>query len=356
MTMTRSGFGGPVVAAVTAVAVLLAGWLIRPRLPELDPAGTGDAALRARVDDHYKGPGHRLAVAMVTGDSVTFAGHGTDERGAFEIGSVTKGLTGLLLAEAVRRGEVKLDQQVGTLLPLDGSEVASATLAELASHRSGLPRVSTRPTVLARSLVANLHAGNPYPYDVDALLAHARAADTGGRGEPSYSNLGAALLGQALARKAGKSYQDLLAERIFGPLGMRDSRSPLDAAAAAPEGFGINGRKQAPWIQDGYAPAGGVVSTAGDLALLAKALLGGTGVAALAPRQEFGQGDRIGLFWLTSPLAGTDRQVVWHNGGTGGYRSFVGLDLEKKRAVVVLSDVAADVDELGTELLAKDES
>lgn len=345
-----------VVAGVAAAAVAVGGWLLRPDPPEFGPP-TGDETLRSRVTEHYSGPGHRLAVAVVSGDSVKFAGYGADEHSSFEIGSISKGLTGLLLADAVRRGEVKLDQQVGSLLPLEGAEVASATLEELASHRSGLPRLATGPTVAARSLLAQLSAGNPYPYDVDGLLDQARAAGTDGRGEATYSNLGAAVLGQALARKAGMSYQDLLAERIFGPLGMRESKTPLTAADAAPAGFSAGGRKQTPWVQDGYAPTGGVVSTPGDMALLAKALLGGTSVTALAPRHDYrDDGDRIGLFWLTSPLEGTGRKHVWHNGGTGGYRSFIGLDLEKKRAVIVLSDVGVSVDDLGAELLAEDES
>jgi CubicO group peptidase (beta-lactamase class C family) len=200
--------------------------------------------------------------------------------------------------------------------------------------------------------VAGLSAGNPYPYDVGDLLAQARSAGTGGRGQPEYSNLGGALLGQALARKAGKSYPQLLRERLLEPLQMQETSVPTSEAGAAPEGYSSGGRKEAPWIQDGYAPAGGVVSSSGDLALLLQSRLRGIGVEALAPQRDFEGGDKIGMFWITSPLRGTDHAMVWHDGGTGGYRSFVGLDLERKRAVVVLSDVAADVDDFAQELLA----
>ncbi len=133
------------------------------------------------------------------------------------------------------------------------------------------------------------------------------------------------------------------------PLQMNETHVP----ATAPDGYSSGGRKEAPWVQDGYGPAGGVVSTSGDLALMLQSLLRGHyGIQALAPRKDFGDGDRIGMFWLTSPLPGTDHSMVWHDGGTGGYRSFVGIDLERKRAVVVLSDVAASVDDFGTKLLA----
>ncbi|WBQ04715.1 serine hydrolase domain-containing protein [Kribbella sp. CA-293567] len=344
------------IAVLVAFAVVLGGWLVRPRTLEPEPERTGDSKLQAYVDQHYNEPGHRLEVAVISDNSMTFAGRGANEHSLFEIGSVSKAITGLLLTDSVRRGEVRLDQQVGSILPLGDAEVASATLEELATHYSGLPRTSTRPQDVARSLLVSLSAGNPYPYDVDDLINQAKA-DAGGRGEPAYSNLGGALLGQALASKAGLSYADLLSQRLLQPLEMRETRVPKTADEAAPDGYSSGGRRQAPWIQPGYAPAGGIVSSAGDLALLVQSRLRGIGAEALAPRRDFKDGegedsDRIGLFWFTSKLPGTDRSMVWHNGGTGGYRSFVGLDLDRKRAVIVLSDVAADVDDFATELLA----
>ena len=341
------------IAVLIAIALAAGGWLVRPHSLDLESARTGDEKLQRFIDERYVGPGHRLAVAVITDDSMTFAGRGANEHSPFEIGSVSKAITGLLLADSVKRGEVTLDQQVGSLLPLGDTEVASVTLEDLATHYSGLPRTSTKPFVAVRSVVASLSAGNPYPYDVDGLLAQARAAGTSGRGQPAYSNLGGALLGHALAKKAGQSYPDLLNERLLQPLQMAETHVPSTEVGAAPEGYSSGGRKEAPWVGDGYGPAGGIVSTSGDLAMLLQSRLRGEGVEALAPKRDFEDGDRIGLFWITSPLAGTDRSMVWHNGGTGGYRSFVGLDLERKRAVVVLSDVAADVDAFATKLLAE---
>ncbi|GAB3837851.1 serine hydrolase domain-containing protein [Kribbella italica] len=337
------------IAVLLAVALAAGGWLIRPGALHLAESSTGDAELQRFIDDNYEGPGHRLSVAVVEDTTTRYAGRGTDEHGSFEIGSISKALTGILLGEAVRRGEVKLDQQVGSLLPLDGSDVATVTLEELATHQSGLPNTTGKPLPAARAMLANLSAGNPYPFSVDQLLDQARSAGTDGRGKSTYSNLGGALLGQALAKQAGKSYPDLLQERVFQPLGMRESRTPTSDDGAAPEGYGSGGRRQGTWVQTGYAPAGGVVSTAADLAVLAKALISGKYVEALAPRRDFDE-DRIGLFWITTPLP-NDRSMIWHNGGTGGYRSFIGVDLERRRAVVVLSDVAADADDFATKLL-----
>jgi CubicO group peptidase (beta-lactamase class C family) len=340
-----------VIAIVVALTVVAGGWLVRPRTIELESARTGDNRLQTYIDQHYNGAGHRLEVVVIGDNSLTFAGRGANEHSPFEIGSLSKCFTGLLLANSIHRGEVKIDDQVGTFLPLAGAEVSTATLEDLATHYSGLPRTSTKPLDVARGLLTTLDAGNPYPYSVDDLIGQAKA-DAGGRGEPAYSNVGAALLGQALARKAGKSYPDFLRERLLQPLDLQETHVPTATEGAAPPGYSSGGRKEKPWIQDGYAPAGGIVSSAGDLSLLAQSVLRGNGVEALAPRRDFEEGDRIGLFWLTSPLPGTDRNMVWHNGGTGGYRSFIGIDLEKKRAVVVLSDVAVDVDAFATQLLA----
>lgn len=342
------------VAVLLALALLVGGWLIRPQHPSLEASRTGDPSLQQFIDDKFDIPGHRLSIAVVTKNEVRYAGRGADERDGFEVGSISKALIGLLLADAARRGEVTLDQQVGTLLPLGDSDVADATLEQLATHSSGLPNTSHKPSAALRSYFANLRAANPYPFSIDEVLDQARAAKTRHRGTSKYSNLGGALLGQALARKAGKPYAELLQERVLTPYGMTGARVPARKQDAAPDGYGSGGRKQAPWIGEGYAPAGGVVAGAEDLAHLAQKLLAGQGAAALAPRKQFDDEDRIGLFWFTRSLPGTDHTMTWHNGGTGGYRSFIGLDLERGRAVVMLSDVAADVDDIATELLRSD--
>ncbi|MFI5736232.1 serine hydrolase domain-containing protein [Kribbella sp. NPDC051587] len=341
-----------VLAIVLAVLLTIGGWIVRPHRPGLEESRTGDASLQRFIDDQYDEPGHRLSIAVVTANTIRYAGRGAGEGDVFEVGSISKALTGLLLADAVKRGEVTLDQQVGTLLPLGDSEVASATLEELATHTSGLPNISRQPTVMIGTFFTNLRAANPYKFTVDDLLSQARAASTKGRGTTTYSNLGGALLGQALARKAGKSYQDLVQERVFTPYGMSTARVATGRADAAPPGYSSGGRRQSPWIQDGYAPAGGVVASAEDLAHLAQKLLAGAGIEALSPRRDYKE-YRIGLFWITEKLP--DRSIVWHDGGTGGYASFIGLDLERKRAVVMLSDVQASVDDVAIDLLKGDQ-
>lgn len=358
-----------VTAVVAAVATgALATATIGPDPPSLSAATSGDRELAQQVRDVLGGPdGYRgVAVALVDDGGIRLAGLGTSGHPArhtvdgdtrFEIGSMTKALTGMLLADLVADGEVRLDQRVGDLVPGTRlGKTGDATLAELASHRSGLPRLPTDPEFLARSVVANFTGGNPYRGVTrqDVLGWAGRAAPSGGA-DPAYSNFGVAVLGHALVAHQGIGYRDLLAERILAPLGMTDTTVAL-TRAELPEprarGTSRTGRAQAPWLSEGFAPAGtGSWSTAADLARLAAAVLRGDapGVAAIEPRWEFTDGDRIGLGWITSEING--RTVTWHNGGTGGFRSFVGLDVEADRAVVLLANTSAPVDEAGFELL-----
>ncbi|WP_309133521.1 serine hydrolase domain-containing protein [Cellulomonas sp.] len=343
-----------VVAGALALVVLVVGVLVRPRTPAPDPRTTGDPALAAALREAVAGtPAHRLAVAHVEAGTATFAGLGADESTVFEIGSVSKGLTGLLLADAVERGEVALEDPLGAHLPLDGAPAADVRLGSLATHASGLPRMPGGLAMAARSIWSGVSGANPYGgYGVDALVAAARDARVGDP-DPEYSNLGAALAGQALAAAAGTAWPDLLRARLTGPLGMDATTAPARTPADDPllAGTDASGRSHAPWVMDGFAPAGGVRSTTGDLALLVQALLDGTapGTDALEPRADLDE-DRIGHFWVTSTTS-DGRTVTWHNGRTGGFAAWIGLDREAGRGVVVLSDVSASVDEVGLRLL-----
>jgi len=137
-------------------------------------------------------------------------GAGSDTE--YEIGSVTKTMTSMIFAAAVDAGEVSADTTVGSLLDLGSSPVAGVMLEELASHRSGLPRIASGVKTRIGAIVAVLRHRNPYTADLPTFLAHAKAWKIAARGQFSYSNLGAALLGQALAAHAGTGYP-----RLVGP-------------------------------------------------------------------------------------------------------------------------------------------
>jgi CubicO group peptidase (beta-lactamase class C family) len=342
-------------AAVAAAAVLAAGFALRPQPPALSPDTAGDTGLAERARPLLEAdPRATAAVVEVDGDRIRSAYFGSDETTRYEIGSITKSMTGLLLADAVERGEVDEDTELGSLLDLGESPAASVTLAELAGHRSGLP--GNPPGVLSAVTMAadNLRNRDPYTGDLDTLVERAAEASITDRGEFSYSNLGVALLGQALAAAAGTDYETLVHQRILDPLGMERTTVPAtpdDVSPDAAVGYGTDGRPFAPSANAAWAPMGGVHSTGEDMGLFARALLNGEapGSAALEPRWE-NDGDGVGLGWFVTDHDGTE--VTWHNGMTGGFSAKMALDREGDRAVIVLSDSAASVDPIALELLS----
>ena len=282
---------------------------------------------------------------------------GVDSNAVFEIGSITKTFTATILADMVARGEVRLDDPVAKYLP-DSAHVPSRngkqiTLVDLAIQSSGLPRLPSN--------LAPRDPGNPYAdYSVQQLYAflagYQLTRDIGATYE--YSNLGMGLLGLALARKAGTSYEALVTRRILTPLGMRETAITLTPAMRAhlAPGHDADGNVVPNWDMPTLAAAGALRSTTRDMLTYVAANLdttSGLGRAmqtAHTPRHEAGSPNmRIGLAWhILSRPAGN---LVWHNGGTGGYRTFSGFDPARGIGVVVLSNLNAGVDDIGFHLL-----
>jgi CubicO group peptidase (beta-lactamase class C family) len=308
------------------------------------------------------GPGGRAAYGF---GQTKAGGPRPDGQTVFEIGSITKVFTAILLAQAAARGDVRLDQPLHDLLP-EGSQVPRGkdrqiTLEDLATHTSGLPRLP--PWEHFRSVT------NPYAaFDGPRLLA--ALGDCELESEPGedheYSNLGAALLGYALAAKAGLSYEDLVMRDVCGPLRLADTRVKLSdqQSARLAAGHTALGLPAANWDFDAFAGAGGLRSTADDLLVFAAANLelpptplGKSLAECLRPRRNLGEDGRaMGLAWHFERLPESTERYVGHNGGTGGYSSFLGLVPKKKIGVVVLGNTGrgegpSPIDELGIQLL-----
>lgn len=353
---------------VLAVAALVmgtsAGLLAGLRGPTLGAASTGDATLAADVRASFtseRGLGS-LSAARVRDGQVTFAGLGDAGAGApptpqtpYELGSITKTFTAALLADAVARGEVGLDDAVSTHLPeLAGTPVGASTLRALATHTAGLPPfpTSSAPGVLLR-VVGN---ENPYAGSVADLLAATRTTRVSDAGSYRYSNLGVALLGHALARAAAApDWPTLVRARILQPLGMNSTvvvGAPSDVPTGTARPHHANGWPAPFWTGAAFAPAGSsTVTTAADLATWARALLDGSapGASAMDPVADI-PGGRIGLAWHVREVDG--RTVTWHNGGTGGSRTILALDRQRGQAVLLLSSSERDADTAGLRLAA----
>jgi CubicO group peptidase (beta-lactamase class C family) len=283
-----------------------------------------------------------------------------DERTVFEVGSVTKVFTAVLLARLAEQGVVALDEPVRPLLeprvklaPWAGREV---TLEHLATHTSTMPRASRR--MMAKAL---LHPGNPYrDYQVDDLHADLAAFRPGpglGR-EFAYSNLGFGLLGHLLALRAGVPYEDLVVDEVCRPLGLSDTRVTLDEERRSRLAQGhFFGRPVGLWEMPVLAGAGALRSTAADLLLFLEAGLGVRRTplqvalrTTQEPRARASDGLSIGLAWHRTVLP-AGGEAVWHRGETGGMRAFVGFVPERALGLVLLANASAGVDEMGLELL-----
>jgi CubicO group peptidase (beta-lactamase class C family) len=270
-----------------------------------------------------------------------------------EIGSITKAMTGLVIADSIRRGELSLTAPVSIYLPqLTGSAAGDATVGALVSHHAGYPEFGS---AVLRQAFLNGPIGRGLLGDtLVQTLDQARDADLSTSGGYPYSTLGAAVAGQAAASAAGLTYPELMRTRLFAPLGMTKTSIPATSVQTL-TGWSASGLPEQTWHLDGYAPAGAAVSTTHDLGLLATALLNGTapGMAALDPRASADRtGTRVGMFWQVSHW-NNGQTITWHNGQTSGHTAYLGLDRTNRKAVIVLSDVArADITDLGVRLLA----
>ncbi len=316
--------------------------------------------IRERVDSGYsrglvaglRSPDGGVEI-VAYGDSGL--GRRLDGDDVFEIGSITKVFTGTLLAAMAHRGEVALDDPLDTLVPagvaVPGRDGRRITLADLATHTSGLP-----------CLPANFTPGDvddPYvdytPQQLyDVLSSFTPTRDVGAEFE--YSNEGAGLLGHLLALRAGQSYAALVRERILAPLGM--TSTALEVTGQMRErfvqGHDEQGRAVAHWNFTTLAGAGGLRSTAADMLTFAAAGLGegdlGRAIrTAQAPRFQIDVYSAIGLHWLTDRRHGHD--IVWHNGATAGFASFLGIDRLRRTAVVVLANSFGSFDDIGMHAL-----
>ncbi|MCL3861241.1 serine hydrolase domain-containing protein [Actinotalea sp. K2] len=321
----------------------------------MSPTTHGDQQLATRLGE-LLGPRRPVAAAaVVTSRGVRVAGRGAGLDADLEIGSISKGFTGLLYADAIARGEVDPGSTLGELLPLGDVPAAAVRLDALSTHRSGLPRLPRSAQPLRRSIALWWQGTNPYGEDLPGLLDQVRDVRLG-RPTAVYSNLGFELLGHALASAAHLPYADMVRERITTPLGMDHTYVPTrpeELQEGALAGTSRSGRPREPWTGEAIGPAGGIRSSITDMARLTAALLDGScpGTAALEPVAPLGRGARIGAAWITIEVKG--RSVVWHNGGTGGFRSWIGLDREASTGVVILSATSASVDRHGFALLAE---
>lgn len=319
-------------------------------MPELD--GALDGAL-ARAG----GPAGVVVAAIAGGDEGLRA-RGVAPDALFEIGSLTKVFTAILLADLALDGTLALDEPLQALLPdvrvpaRDGE----ITLAHLATHSAGLPRLP--PGFTRRAL---RQRANPYAWlreeDVLAALERTRLrARPGAR--VRYSNYGYGVLGIALSRRSGVPFEQLLERRVLAPLGLRDTGVDVPVARLV-GGHSRTGKPVSHWEGGAFAGAGALRSSAADLLRFARACLKppaeapGPAIAlTLRPQRRLSRVSEIGLAWFLRRLP-NGSTLAWHNGATGGFRTVFGVVPDSQVAVIALANSARSLDRLGVRLLRR---
>jgi CubicO group peptidase (beta-lactamase class C family) len=294
-------------------------------------------------------PRFGVAIAMVRdGEVEVRLSEGADalsSRSRFEIGSVTKPLTALLLAVLAEDGVVALETTVGDVLGPGPN--GAVTLEQLAIHTSGLPRLP--PNLMVN---ASLTPDNPYStYGSEDLCEAVGQEAYGSPGSVAYSNFGLMLLGHLLAVAAGEPFAPLLTQRVLEPLGM--SGATADGGEDADRLPGYAGNQPVPHWDQPLPGAGGVEASIDDMVAFVRAqlepdrtLIGAAIRSTHALRAE-DAGGTVSLGWhWRGPAA-------WHNGGTGGFSSFAGFRHDTGTGVVVLTNRAPEPppDRIGFRLL-----
>ncbi len=307
------------------------------------PAKEVIEAIKRTIDNGYW---QGAALAWIDGDKEGFIGFGQEAgngspkvsaASVFEIGSISKVFTTALLCDALAKNEIKLEATLGEILGTEkklSPSVARITIEQLATHSSGLPRMPTN--------FSPENNENPYvDYGQDKLFAFLATFEVNEKnvGQIAYSNLGMGLLGTVLGIVLKKDWPTLIKERITAPLKM----NMTGVTAQKNEVQGHSGKvPTAAWDFDALAGAGDLVSSAHDMILWGRACLSPSkpGIhqaiaAASKIRKKIDKDMSIGLGWHTKDQGG--RQVIWHNGGTGGFSSFFAFEPKSNRAIFLVA-------------------
>jgi serine-type D-Ala-D-Ala carboxypeptidase/endopeptidase len=280
-----------------------------------------------------------------------------DAETVFEIGSISKVFTGILLADMAADGLFSIEDPVQDLLPegviMPSRPGQTIRLVDIATHRSGLPRL---PDNMAPADMSNPYVDYTPEMLFEFLNGHELRRDVGSEFE--YSNLAVGMLGYLLALRNGTDWETLVKERILEPLGMDRSGITLtpEMARHFAEGHDQNGEVVPYWDIPTLAGAGALRSDMNDMLDFVDANMGDpTSDLERSMRTSHdvhasaGGGNSIGLNWIMQAVG--DDRVIWHNGGTAGFRTFAGFDPERGVGAVVLTNSAHGADDIGLHLI-----
>lgn len=331
-----------------------------------DCPGLIPESIKTKVRENVeKGVNVGMAIGIVAPCGSEFYSYGTttlsgdqpvDQNTIFDIGSIGKVFTAILLAEMVERGEVSFDDPIEKYLPVNviapTYKDRSITLLELATHTSGLPNV---PDNFNPADEYNPYADYTVEQMYSALAAIKIKQPIGEKYE--YSNFGMGLLGHILSLRSGMSYEELVIERISNVLYMPNTRSLLTPEMEKHLAIGYDDGVVFPiWDNPTLAGAGNLRSNTQDLLVFLAANMGldesnlySAMQVTHEPRLVVNPEIQVGLAWHI--ISHDDIQFIEHHGATGGYWGYIGFIQNKKVGVVVLTNTFEEIDEFGHQLL-----
>lgn len=259
-----------------------------------------------------------------------------NQRNIFEIGSITKVFTSTVLALLVEDKKVKLTDEINAYYPFLFKDNIKLNFESLANHTSGLPRLPENIELTDES--------NPYKdygkKEIDEYLKNLMKLDSK---TYTYSNLGAGLLGYTLGLSQKTSFQKLLQQKVFTKYKMKNSfTSSQNLESKLVKGLDENGNTVTNWDFDALFGGGGILSTTEDLARFANAQFNPKNkelALTRKPTTDIGNNMKIGLGWHILKTE-SSKDLIWHNGGTGGYSSSMAVNVKEKTAVIILSNVS----------------
>ncbi|AUP80195.1 serine hydrolase domain-containing protein [Flavivirga eckloniae] len=270
----------------------------------------------------------------------------TNQNAIFEIGSITKVFTSTLFSELVIEKKLSLNDHVLDLLPFQlespSKEQTSITLKMLANHTSGLPSLPQN----IMPLIA-LDESDPYrSYTSDKLYEYLKTdfkTKTAAGKKSVYSNLGTGLLGHLLTLKTKKSYEELLQEKIFKPLGMNNSTTILKQIPETNlvKGLDPQGQVTSNWNFDALEGAGAIKSSVTDLEKFARKHMENSTVYNLTQKVTHIENKQVSLGLGWHIISQGDQEILFHNGGTGGYTSCMLINKRTQKSVIMLTNISA---------------
>ena len=315
--------------------------------PDMGPVRT---ALRQTVGPREKSAGMIAVVIDGTGTRTeTYGSSGgsglvLNADSVFEIMSITKVFTALLLADMVHRGEAAFYDPVAQYLPVTLRQYSGPiTLLDLATYTSGLPNMPgnlppdwwSAPDPMSDYTEAKLY---------EFLASYIPKYEPGKHYE--YANLSFGLLGIALARRSGKTYEQLLVDRVCKPLGLAHTGITLTPTMRRRlvQGHDLAMKETQLWNWPAMPGAGCVRSTARDLTAFVKANMG-LAASPLGPamkrmmelrRPTSLAATSAGLGWYIT--SDGNEEIAWKSGLSGGCSTFIGFSMQNRRGVVLLSN------------------